>query len=138
MLQIASQGCVTESYTWGLGIHDKYLMMDPTMPWIKMIKWIYISTVPGVLCSIVARISICLLLISLFGNKLWLKWWLIVTTVLVAIVGLLSITVTWAQADPVEGLWNPLIPARRWNSDIALHVIFVSGGKFSFYLFIES
>ena len=126
---MGSQACVTEAYNYGLGIHDQYLIMDPAMSWITMIKFVYISTVPGVLCSIVARISICLLLISLFGNKRWLKWWLIVTTGLVTVVGIVSIAVTWSQSKPVEGLWNQLLPAKKWNPNISLYVIFVSGGK---------
>lgn len=129
LLQIASQACITEAYNWGMGVHDAYLLMDPAMPWINLLKWVYISTLPGVLCSIFARVSICLLLISLFGSKLWLKWWLIVTTTLVAVLGVLSIAVTWAQADPIEGLWNPLIHARRWNPNVSLYIVFVAGGE---------
>jgi len=88
--------------------------------------------VPGVITSIVARISIALLLISLFGTKTWLKWFLTVTTICVAIVGSVSIIITWVQVSPVEGLWNPLLPARRWNPNIQSYVVYVSGSIFAF------
>jgi hypothetical protein len=135
LLQIASQGCIVESYRWGMGAHDVNLMYDtqgnfiPSMPWTNMTKWIYISTVPGVLTSIFARISITLLLISLFGTKRWLKWFLIVTTGCVAVVGSLSIIFTMAQSNPVEGLWNPLLPARRWDPNIQFDMVYVAGCK---------
>lgn len=131
LFQIASQACITEAYRWGLGEHDRYLMMDPAMPWINMLKWIYISTVPGVCASIVARISITLLLISLFGSKLWFKWWMISVTSLVAVLGTLSVVFTWAQASPVEGLWNVLLPARRWNASIPRSMVFAAGSVFA-------
>lgn len=127
VLQIASQACITEAYLWGLGEHDEYLMMDPTMPWVNILKWIYISTVPGVCASIAARVSITLLLISLFGNKVWLKRWLITTTSLITVLGILSVVITWSQASPVEGLWNPLLPARRWDPIIMESMVYLSG-----------
>lgn len=95
-----------------------------------MLKWIYISTVPGVCASIVARISITLLLISLFGTKLWFKWWMISATSLVAVLGTLSVVFTWAQASPVEGLWNVLLPARRWDASIPRSMVFAAGCEF--------
>ncbi|KAK2615037.1 hypothetical protein N8I77_001816 [Diaporthe amygdali] len=131
LLQIANQACITEAYRWGLGKHDQYLIVDPTMPWINLLKWIYISTVPGVCASIAARISVTLLLISLFGNKIWLKRWLITTTLLVAVLGILSIAITWAQASPVEGLWNPLLPARRLDPIIQESMVYLSGSVFA-------
>lgn len=130
-LQIASQACITEAYRWGLGKHDQYLIMDPTMPWINVLKWIFISIVPGVCASIAARISITLLLISLFGTKVWLKRWLISTTALVAVLGTLSVVLTWTQASPVEGLWNRLLPARRWDPMIPAAMVYASGSVFA-------
>ncbi|KAI0193429.1 hypothetical protein F4808DRAFT_358254 [Astrocystis sublimbata] len=115
-LQISSQACVTMAYYWGLGIHKEYLLKDPAMGWTKMLKWVYISTIPGVLCSITARISICLLLVGIFSNKVWFKWWLTVNTSLITVLGLLSIILTWVQTDPVEALWQPQLPtSRKWN-----------------------
>lgn len=94
-----------------------------------MLKWIYVSIVPGVCASITARISITLLLISLFGTKVWLKRWLILTTSLVAVLGTVSVVLSWTQASPVEGLWNPLIPARRWDPIIPEATVYASGCK---------
>lgn len=99
------------------------------MPWINVLKWIFISIVPGVCASIAARISITLLLISLFGTKVWLKRWLVSTTALVAVLGTLSVVLTWAQTSPVEGLWNRLLPARRWDPMIPAATVYAAGCK---------
>ena len=40
LLDIGSQACITESYAWGLGKHDKFLIEDTTDPWIEMVKWV--------------------------------------------------------------------------------------------------
>lgn len=137
LLQIASQGCITESYQWGLGAHDDYLIAQTltygpdNIPWVHLLKWVYLSTVPGVLSSIVARISVAMLLITIFGTKKWLKYFLIVFTSLVTVLGILAIIFTMVQADPIEGLWNPLIPARRWDPKIQRNMVFAAGCELS-------
>lgn len=93
-----------------------------------MLKWIRISTVPGVACSIIARVSVCFFLVNIFGTKVWLKWWLIGNTILVAILGIVSLALAWCQSDPVEGLWNTLLPAKRMDPNILLVFTYVSGG----------
>ncbi|CAG8953373.1 hypothetical protein HYFRA_00010118 [Hymenoscyphus fraxineus] len=138
LFQIVNQACIVQAYRWGLGAHDINLMYDsegkfiPSMPWTNILKWQYISVVPGVLTSITARISVTLLLITLFGTKRWLKWFLTVATICVAIVGSVSVIITWVQVSPVEGLWNPLLPARRWSPNIQTYVVYVSGSIFAF------
>ncbi|KAK7224666.1 hypothetical protein V2G26_012669 [Clonostachys chloroleuca] len=131
LLLVGSQAALTQAYYWGLGVHDEYIVADPTMPWIDMLKWIRISTVPGVACSIIARVSVCFFLVNIFGTKVWLKWWLIGNTILVAILGIVSLALAWCQSDPVEGLWNTLLPAKRMDPNILLVFTYVSGGIFA-------
>ncbi|KAM7188989.1 hypothetical protein V8F33_010323 [Rhypophila sp. PSN 637] len=138
LLQLASQGCITEAYQWGLGAHDEYLlpqtMLYPpdSIPWVQMLKWVYLSTIPGVLSSIVARISVAMLLITIFGTKRWLKYFLIVFTSLVAVLGSLSIIFSMLQSNPIEGLWNPFVPARRWDPRVPHYMVYVGGSVYAF------
>jgi hypothetical protein len=55
---------------------------------------------------------------------------LIVATILVAISGSLSIIFTWVQVSPVEGLWNPFLPARRWNANIQYDMVYLAGCEY--------
>ncbi|KAM7183334.1 integral membrane protein [Naviculisporaceae sp. PSN 640] len=140
LLQIASQGCITESYQWGLGGHDEYLIPmtflygsdTNRIPWVQMLKWVYLSTIPGVLSSIVARISVAMLLITIFGTKRWLKMFLIVFTSLVAVLGSLSVIFSVLQAKPIEGLWNPFIPAERWDPRVPQYMVYAGGSVYAF------
>lgn len=95
------------------------LTVDPQL--INILKWNWISTTPGILVSTLARISVTILLIRIFGNKAWLKWFLIIFTALQSVVAILVIIIVWIQVDPVEGLWNIFLPARRWDMRIQLY-----------------
>ncbi|KAM4056181.1 integral membrane protein [Hirsutella rhossiliensis] len=130
MLQVTFQACVTRAYLWGFGKHDKDLTFDPQI--INILKWVWISTTPAILVSILARISAAILLIRIFGNKKWLKWFLVVFTTLQSIVAGLVIIFVWAQVSPVEGLWNPLLPARRWNPSIQQNTAYLGQSLFTF------
>lgn len=109
------QACITVGYTYGLGKRDMNLSFDQL---VSILKWMWISSTFSILASTIARISIAVLLIRLFGLHLWLKWFLIVFTAIQSIGGFLIILFVWVQVKPVEGLWNPLLPATRWNPDI--------------------
>jgi hypothetical protein len=116
MLQIASQSLLTAQYNWGFGKHDKFLSFDPQIVTILKLQWI--SSLPNILISVIARVSVVITLINIFGRKLWLKYFLISFTTLQTLAAIETILVIWLQASPVEGLWNPLIPARRWDSRV--------------------
>lgn len=88
------------------------------------------SVTPGILASVIARISIAILLIRIFGGKTWLKWFLIIVTVLQAVSNLMIMITSLLQVTPIEGVWNPLIPAhRRTHPNIIAYMGYVGGCK---------
>jgi hypothetical protein len=118
---VTCQALTTVSFAYGLGKHDLSLRQPGEM--INVLKWNWIASTPGMLVSILARISIAILLIRLFGIHVWLKWYLIIFTGLQTLVGGLIIPFTWVQDDPVSGLWNIYDPTvKHWDPRIVLYM----------------
>lgn len=108
---------MTVAYHYGMGKQDAGLTKEE---FVNILKWDYFAQPPGVMVSILARISIAILLIRLFGVHKYFKWYLIVSTTLQTIFGLLSIILTWVAVTPVEGLWNPYLSGvHKWTTPIA-------------------
>ncbi|KAK8137612.1 hypothetical protein PG984_003105 [Apiospora sp. TS-2023a] len=105
--QVGAQACMTRAYLWGLGKHDLDITVDPQL--INIQKWNYITIIPSLLASSVARISAAILLIRLFGSKTWFKWYLIVFTSTMFILVVAAAPVLWTQSKPVEAIWNPFV-----------------------------
>lgn len=81
------------------------------------------------MCSILARISIAILLVRIFGVKTWLKWFLIAMTTLQVLTVVIVAITCWLQVRPAEGLWNPLIDAQRLDPNVVPREGNVAGGK---------
>ncbi|KAM7192749.1 hypothetical protein V8F33_008210 [Rhypophila sp. PSN 637] len=79
-----------------------------------------------------SRISVAMLHITIFGTKRWLKYFLIIFTSLVVVLGLLSIIFSMLQSNPIEGLWNPFIPARRWDPRVLHYMVYAGGSVYAF------
>ncbi|KAI1352256.1 hypothetical protein F5Y01DRAFT_313998 [Xylaria sp. FL0043] len=127
--QIGFQACLTKSMQWGLGKHDKDLSFTQL---VNILKFVWLSTIPGLLGTVLARVSITVLLIRLFGNKRWLKWYLIFWTTFQSLATIALLIIIFVQCSPVEGLWDPSIPARRWNPNIELYLAFFSQSTLTF------
>ncbi|KAJ8062111.1 hypothetical protein OCU04_008672 [Sclerotinia nivalis] len=131
ILQVANQALITVSFAYGLGKHDMSLRQPDEM--VNVLKWNWIASAPGMLVSILARISIAILLIRLFGVHLWLKWYLIIFTALQTLVGGLIIPFTWVQDDPVSGLWNIYDPTvKHWDPRIVLYMEYLGQSMYTF------
>ncbi|KAI2603719.1 hypothetical protein GGR54DRAFT_622476 [Hypoxylon sp. NC1633] len=128
ILNLACNSLVSVAYRWGMGKHDRDLTFNQLM---DVLKWTWIQTVPGILSSVIARISIAILLVRIFGTKTWLKWFLIVVTVLQALSNIAIIIAMWTQASPVEAVWNPVIPARRSDPRLLAYIGYVGGSFFA-------
>lgn len=125
VMQIVFQACLTEAYRWGLGKRDANLSVFPQL--IQVLKWNWISTTPAILVSILARISANILLTRLFGSRAWLWWFLWLFTGLQVVVSSVLVVFVWVQVDPVEGLWNPFLPAnRRWDPRIQQYTSYLA------------
>ena len=123
----------TRAYMWGLGMHDADLSFDEI---VNALKWVWLGTFPGLLVTIIARVSIAILLVRIFGTKRLLKWYLIIFTTLTSIATLVLLIIIWVQVSPIQGLWNPLLPARRWDPKIELYAAYTAGCKSIFWLFL--
>lgn len=105
----------TVAFHYGLGMHDLDMTFNQL---VNVLKWVWLQTIPGVLVSILARVSIVILLVRIFGKRTWFKWFLYVTCVAQTCLAISLIPVAMAQCTPVQGLWNPTIGAVCWNPHI--------------------
>lgn len=71
--------------------------------------------------SILARISIAITLISIFGIHKWFKWFLIIATSAQTAFGIVMLVLSYSQARPIEGLWNVFLPD-VWRLDTAIFI----------------
>lgn len=93
-------------------------------------KWAFLTTPFSNVVSILARISITILLIRIFGNRKWFKWFLISFTAFQTVLGLLNIIVIWVQCTPVEAVWDFLVVgAKCWDKRIQQCLTLVLQGK---------
>ncbi|KAK5630922.1 hypothetical protein RRF57_006637 [Xylaria bambusicola] len=111
-IQIVFQAFFHEITAWGGGL--AFDRLDPLQKQ-QVSKWGWISGIPSILVSCIARISITILLVRIFGVRRWLKWYLILFTSFLSVLSLLSIIFLVAQCVPWYGLWDPTVKAKRWN-----------------------
>ncbi|KAI0173704.1 integral membrane protein [Hypoxylon sp. FL1284] len=126
---IVSQTFVTLGYHYGLGKHDAALTPNEM---INILKWMWLANTPGLLVSILARISIAILLVRLFGIHTWLKWFIIVVTAICTILTVVILPCTYLQSTPVSGNWDPSTPAKHWDPRIYIDIAFFSQAMWTF------
>jgi len=112
VLQLLYQGLFTTMCYWGNGLPQTDLTKHQSM---MISKWGFISAIPSILVSVIARFYISILLIHIFGTKKLFKLFLIICTSLVSFTGVLSLCFLAASSRPWNGLWDPTIPAVRFN-----------------------
>ncbi|KAI1779312.1 hypothetical protein F4818DRAFT_438094 [Hypoxylon cercidicola] len=118
VFRLSSQILITFSYHYGLGKHDRSLTYDQL---VFILRGNWVTTALSVPTAYLARVSIAILLVRLFGVHRWLRWYLIVTTTLLGVSSILYVVVTFLQASPVEALWDILrADARRWDPRVWL------------------
>lgn len=118
IIQIIYQATFTILCSWGNGL--PFDSLTPRQR-IQVSKWGTISSFPSIIVSFVARISISILLVRIFGVRKWFKWYFIGFTAFLTFAGVLSIIFQAAQSRPFEGVWNPNIPAKRWDPRIYMY-----------------
>lgn len=107
VFQIIFQAFVTTACADGLGNPLATLMPTDIL---STNRWAWISTPFSNVVSVIARISITILLIRIFGTRRWYKWSMIILTGLVAVLGVTNIILIWAMCSPPEALWDKSIP----------------------------
>jgi hypothetical protein len=118
--------CLTVAFHYGFGKHDLSLTFDQA---VHIAQWIWMSFTPGIASSIASRTSIAVLLVRIFGIHAWLKWSLIVITVLQVVASVVLALTSWCQVRPVQGLWDPTIVAHRISPNVVAREGNVTGGK---------
>lgn len=116
------------AYHYGLGKHDADLWYNPQL--INILKYSWIQVPFSVSASISARYSITYVLIRIFNRVRWLKTHYIVLAILMTIGGILIVATIFLQVSPLEGLWDPALPARRWDPRIEVYTTYTAGSKF--------
>lgn len=101
--QIAYQSILHVAVEQGLG---KTVDDSTVEELVNVRKWALISSAFTSVVSILARISISILLIRTFGTRLWFKLFLIVSCMLMASLGILTPILSWTRVHPVEALWD--------------------------------
>ncbi|KAI5920339.1 hypothetical protein F4810DRAFT_441963 [Camillea tinctor] len=121
---VVSQGCVSVAYHYGIGKYDADIEQPTQM--VNVLKWIWLSVAPGMVVSILARISIAMLLVQLFGVHKWFKWFIIIITVVQTVLCVLIIPFTYSQVRPTEALWNIyLLNVERWDHRVVLYMEYI-------------
>ena len=127
MLDFVGIAIVSEAVRWGFGKHQASL---PLRDAIQAIKYAWIAQMPIVLALTMARISIAAFLLRLFAARKWLKWFLIVMTIINTIFAIVPLVMIFSQCSPVNALWNPPI-GHCWDPKIQRDFAVVSSGKIS-------
>lgn len=115
------------AFTFGLGKHDTSLTPGQE---INVLKWMWLANPTGLMVSILARVSIGILLVRLFGVHKWFKWLVIIVTASATLLTVAIIPCEFLQSDPISGVWDTSdTTAKRWNPYILIHIIFVAQGE---------
>lgn len=120
-LQIIYQALLTKACQWGLG--KQYVNMT-RYEYEELLKYQYIAQLFVNFNPLVSRISIALLLNSLFGlTRRWFKWLLISWTLFVIIGSLLTNLLTLTEKDPIKAEWDRTMKYHtRFNMYIRYYV----------------
>lgn len=87
----------------GIGTHKTYLKPDNA---IEAAKWATLTITPNVLATMMARISLCLMMLRIVGRNKIYRWFLFSIIVGTALVGTLTVLNTYITCQPVAKIWN--------------------------------
>lgn len=94
---------------------------------VQILKFNWLATAPGMAASSVARISIAILLVRLFGIHKWFKKLLTVTTTIQIVLNTVLLICIWAQTTPVTGMWEFYRQdTKRWDGRVVLYQIYLA------------
>lgn len=107
VFQIAYSGLITKACKEGLGMTYDNMTLEQFQ---GALKWTFISQPFSHTVSILARISITVSLVSIFGeSKPWFRWFGIVYTFNLSAFGIMSIVLPLFGIRPIAGNWDPTI-----------------------------
>ncbi|KAI1386130.1 uncharacterized protein F4822DRAFT_431003 [Hypoxylon trugodes] len=121
--QLVAQIFISISFKYGMGKH----IWDLDMPdgAVNMTMWEWFSVPPGLVSGIFGRISICFLLIRLFGVHRWFRYYAILLTACGVTLNIAIIVCLYASRQPIQALWDPSIPnPKRWDPNIVRDLMY--------------
>lgn len=97
---------------------------------IFMYNWIQL--VISIPVTILARVSITILLVRIFDRQRWLRLYLITFTVLMTVVALTVMVTVCVQCRPVTAFWDPILRATGsatcWDPIIVQYLAYIGQG----------
>lgn len=89
---------------------------------LQAARYSYIALSFQIMVSVLARLSITILLIRLFGVHEWFRYCLVSLFCTIAVVSIAFIPISFSQVDPVQALWDPsVVVKRRWAPQIWMY-----------------
>ncbi|CAD6592398.1 MAG: hypothetical protein ASARMPREDX12_006066 [Alectoria sarmentosa] len=128
ILDFVGVAVVSEAVRWGYGRHQASLPLENV---VQAVKYAWIAQMPIVLALTIARVSIAAFLLRLFAANKWLKWFLLVMTLVNTIFAILPLIMIFAQCTPVTALWDPPT-GHCWNPKIQRDFAVVSSAITAF------
>jgi hypothetical protein len=93
--------------SYGIGVHKMYLTPSNA---IEAAKWSTLTITPNVLATMMARISLCVLMMRIVGRNKLYRGFLIAVIVGTCVVGTLTVLNTYITCQPVAKMWNAPLP----------------------------
>ncbi|KAL2041850.1 hypothetical protein N7G274_005635 [Stereocaulon virgatum] len=111
IIAIITQVLAALAVMHGLGRHQHYLELTPDSlrGLSQALKWQFLVECLTCFTYVFIRISICLFLLRLFGNKKRLRWALYCLMAFVTATNLSSAAVFLAQCRPLRKVWDPSV-----------------------------
>lgn len=91
----------------GIGTHKMYLSEAGA---IEAAKWATLAITPNLLATMMARISLCLLMLRIVGKTQPYRIFLVSVIVLTTAIGTLACINTYITCKPVPKIWNSALP----------------------------
>ena len=95
------------------------------------LKWQALSQPLSILSVTFTRISICFFLLRIFRTDRAWRWGLYSIAVFSAVTGIATAVVTVTQCQPVQKLWDPLLPGTCWSPETTVAIGDFQGGMSS-------
>jgi len=100
---------------------------------LESLRFNYIALPFQVVVSVLARLSIVLLLIRLFGVHAWFKRFLIILFTLIFVLSVCLIPIAFCQVTPTKALWDLSVPiTKRWNPNVFIVWASINQSVFTF------
>lgn len=116
----------------GVGRHQYYLNLSPQLLLRESnaLALVYISETIFTFSTMFTRISICIFLLRIFGNKRVWRWGLHFIIAFVTVTSLAAGISVLLQCQPIRKVWKPSQPGTCWQPEIAVDIGDFNGGGF--------